>query len=101
MTAALPSERAWSIEPSDFPHTGTPREVMTFLVRYAVLAPSGHNTQPWRFAVGEEGIAVFADYTRRLPVTDPDNRELQMSIGAAVMNLRVAAQHFGFGCRVD
>lgn len=69
---------------------------MEFLLRYAVLAPSGHNTQPWAFTIVPEGIEVFADYTRRLPHLDPDDRELLMSVGAAIMNLRVAAAHFGF-----
>ena len=96
-----PFRTPYELYEEDFPNMGSRVEQLTFLVRYAVLAPSGHNTQPWKFAVTEEGIAVFADYTRRLPVADPDNRELQMSIGAAVMNLRVAAQHFGFVCRVD
>jgi hypothetical protein len=69
---------------------------MEFLLRYAVLAPSGHNTQPWRFAIVNDGIEVFADYTRSLPHVDPDHRELLMSVGAAIMNLRVAAAHFGY-----
>ena len=62
----------------------------------ARLAPSKHNTQPWRFAIVEEGVEIYADYTRRLPHVDPDHRELLMSVGAAIMNLRVAAAHFGF-----
>jgi len=96
-----PFRTPYELYEEDFPHTGSQAEQMTFLIRYAVLAPSGHNTQPWKFAVSGEEIAVFADYTRRLPVADPDNRELQMSIGAAVRNLRIAAEHFGFACRVS
>ncbi len=75
-------------------------EAARAFVRAAVLAPSGHNTQPWRFAVREPDVLVFADPSRRLPVADPDDRELTMSLGAAVMNLRAAAAHGGYGSAV-
>ena len=68
---------------------------MELLLRYAILAPSGHNTQPWLFRIAEDGVEVYADYSRRLPVADPGDRELLMSVGAAITNLRVAAAHFG------
>jgi nitroreductase len=90
----------WSIDDSEFYELESREDEMAFLLRYAVLAPSGHNTQPWRFAIVPEGIEVFADYTRRLPNVDPGDRELLMSVGAAIMNLRVAAAHFGFDSTV-
>lgn len=91
----------YSIREHDYPHYGTLEEQFMFLLRYAILAPSGHNTQPWKFALTSAGIGIYADYTRRLPVADPDNRELLMSVGAALMNLRVAAAHFGFECVLE
>lgn len=87
---------AWMIDESEFYELDDRRDEMEFLLRYAVLAPSGHNTQPWKFAIAPEGIEVYADYSRRLPLMDPDDRELVMSIGAAIFNLRVAAAHFGY-----
>jgi hypothetical protein len=59
-------------------------------LRAAVAAPSIHNTQPWRFRVRDHHIDVFADQSRRLRVIDPRGRELFISVGAALMNLRVA-----------
>jgi nitroreductase len=56
----------------------------------AVLAPSVHNSQPWRFRLRHAGIDVLADRSRRLAVVDPSGRELLISVGAAVLNLRVA-----------
>ncbi len=91
----------YDIEEAEFPRTGSLEEQFRFLLRYVILAPSTHNTQPWRFGVSPNGIEIFADYTRRLPVADRANRELLMSVGAAIMNLRVAAAHFGFSCRID
>jgi hypothetical protein len=69
---------------------------LRMLVECAVRAPSSHNTQPWRFSLGPDMIGVIADRSRRLPVNDPDDRELTMSCGAALLNLRVAAARAGF-----
>ncbi|MXN75974.1 nitroreductase [Burkholderia sp. 4701] len=66
------------------------------LLRYAVMAPSSHNSQPWRFVVDGNTIAVCADRARALPVIDPFDRELIISCGAALLNLRVALNHAGF-----
>lgn len=99
-TETNPRHDPWAIDDSEFYELENREAEMAFLLRYAVLAPSGHNTQPWRFAIVPEGIEVFADYTRRLPNVDPGDRELLMSVGAAIMNLRVAAAHFGFDSTV-
>jgi hypothetical protein len=67
----------------------------------ATLAPSSHNTQPWRFRVREEDIELIADRTRALPVNDPFDRELTISCGAALFNLRVAAAAIGVQTLVE
>ena len=69
--------------------------MLRFVLRYAALAPSSHNSQPWLFHVDGNAVEVYADRTRRLPVVDPDDRELVMSCGAALYNLRLALRHFG------
>lgn len=66
------------------------------LVAQAVLAPSSHNTQPWAWQLQEGTVKLFADRSRALPVNDPDDRELAISCGAALLNLRVAAAAAGF-----
>ena len=45
---------------------------MMVLIRLATLAPSIHNTQPWKFFLRENLIRIFPDFSRRLPVADPD-----------------------------
>lgn len=90
----------WIIDEDDFYELESHQEQMRFLLRYAILAPSGHNTQPWTFRVTPEGIQVFADTSRRLLIVDRNDRELLMSIGAAITNFRVAAAHFGFDTTV-
>lgn len=66
------------------------------LVRYATLAANGHNTQPWKFAIKENAIEIHPDFSRQLPVVDPHNRELWISLGCALENLIVAARATGF-----
>ena len=95
-----PRVTPWEIEEGDFHKLPSFEEKIRFLIHYAVLAPSGHNTQPWRFKLVPDGMLVYADSSRCLAVADPDNRELTISVGASLMNLRVAAAHFGLGCEV-
>ena len=88
----------WSISEADYPAAAPAGEQLAFLLGYAVLAPSGHNTQPWRFRIDGDTLLLFADHERRLPAVDPRDRELAMSCGAALFFLRVAIRRFG---RVD
>ncbi|MFL6141463.1 MAG: Acg family FMN-binding oxidoreductase [Labedaea sp.] len=67
----------------------------------AVRAPSPHNTQPWRFAVGERQIDVWLDRDRVLAVADPDAREARMACGAAVLNLQLAVHAAGLASKLD
>ncbi|HEX9104554.1 MAG TPA: nitroreductase [Polyangia bacterium] len=90
----------WAISPLDYPRYGSEGEQLAFAARYAALAPSSHNTQPWHFYVRREWIELVADRARALPVSDPDDRELVMACGAALFHLRVAIEHFGRAARV-
>ena len=71
-------------------------QALTELVRLATLAPSGHNTQPWKFVVSPNEIRIYPDLTRRVPAVDPDNRELWISLGGALENLLIAAERAGY-----
>lgn len=73
---------------------------MRELVRYATLAASGHNTQPWQFAIKANLIEIHPDLTRHLPAVDPSDRELWISLGCALENLLVAARADGYAAAV-
>ena len=89
------SKSAWDLDEGDFDAGASLEQQLRFTLQYAVLAPSNHNTQPWRFIVDGDSVQVCADRTRALSVVDPFDRELLMSCGAALLNLRVALSHFG------
>ncbi len=91
----MSSEPRDAVSEHDFPSWGLPCEQLRFLLQWAVLAPSRHNAQPWRFEIEGDEVRVHADERRRLQAADPDGRQLLMSCGAAVVNLRLAARHFG------
>ena len=71
------------------------------VIESAARAPSSHNTQPWQFRLEEGGVSLHADLHRRLPVNDPSDRELAISCGCALMNLRIAAAAAGRAYRLE
>ncbi|WP_433716524.1 Acg family FMN-binding oxidoreductase [Nocardia sp. CA-084685] len=66
----------------------------------AVRAPSVHNTQPWRWRIGDRSVHLYLDPTRALPSTRPDQRDLVLSCGAALHHLRVAFAALGWSAVV-
>ncbi len=65
------------------------------LVRFATLAPSGHNTQPWRFRIEPDRIGLLPDFARRTPIVDPDDHHIFVGLGCAAENLVLAAAATG------
>jgi nitroreductase len=74
---------------------GAPGDGLLRPLRAAILAANPHDTQPWAFAVGADGIEVFADRARNLGSFDPFRREMHLGLGAAIENLALAAHAFG------
>jgi nitroreductase len=71
------------------------------IIYYATKAPSGHNTQPWKFQIEDDTIIIQPDLSRSLPIVDPDNHALFISLGCALENLLIAASHFGYQSNVQ
>lgn len=92
---------AWNVDAGDYPSTGSIDEKLKFLLQYAVLAPSGPNNQPWKFAVDGNEVTVMVDFDRTLPDVEPTNRTTYMSLGCLLTNLLLAAEHFKMGYEVE
>jgi hypothetical protein len=88
----------WKVSEISFSSCDKAFDKLKFFLNYAILAPSGHNTQPWAFRISKDNntIHLYADRTRALPVVDPDDRELTISCGAALFNLQLAISYFGY-----
>ena len=69
---------------------------------YALLAPNPHNLQPWKVAlVGDDALTFYADPERRLPATDPFDRQITIGCGAFLELLRLAAAEEGYAAEID
>ncbi len=80
--------------------SGIPVEVLRRAAVRATLAPSVHNTQPWRFVIGHGTLDIHADSSRQLQVLDPSGRQLTISCGCALLNARASLAADGYGATV-
>ncbi|MEO6511399.1 MAG: hypothetical protein ABIO16_10440, partial [Nocardioides sp.] len=71
---------------------GVPGSALRRIVALACRAPSVYNSQPWAWRLRPDGMDLYADHQRRLPVADPSGRELVLSCGAALHHAQVAAR---------
>ena len=95
----MPTPNASRPDTSAYPEC-TPA-LLAEAVSFAIMAPSSHNAQPWTFNLRWNGLEIALDRSRVLPVADPAAREMIISCGAALQNLKIALRHFGFGAKVD
>jgi len=72
------------------------RDTLLKILDLARWAPSGDNTQPWRFEiVSDARIAVHGHDTRAHVLYDFDGHPSQMAHGALLETVRLAATRFG------
>ncbi|RAV14033.1 NAD(P)H nitroreductase [Mycolicibacterium sp. GF69] len=79
-----------------FPDHDTVRTALSLATR----APSIHNSQPWRWRVGDESLHLYADLDRQLTNADPDSRDLLLSCGIALHHAIVALAALGWHAKV-
>lgn len=89
---AMPALQPWEL-PTDAPRDDLERA--RALVGAAILAPSTWNSQPWRFEVDGATIRLLADSSRALPIIDPTQKSMMISLGAALENLLITARAYG------
>ncbi len=69
---------------------------------YAILAPNPHNRQPWIVDLGRPGAAVLTcELDRRLPETDPYDRQIVIGLGCFLELARLAAAAQGFELDIE
>ncbi len=87
-------------DPGTLASHGTDR-TLTRLAAYGTLAPSPHNTQPWRFRMADGWLTISPDASRALAVADPRQRALAISLGCSAMSVLVAAAASGLGMTLE
>lgn len=85
-----------AMQPWDFA-ASTPSDVRLDVFRHAILAPNPHNRQPWLIKIGDGNTAIIScDLNRRLPETDPFDRQTTIGFGCFLELARIAAAERGF-----
>lgn len=81
----------WAIDPRP------PADIRLDALRYAILAPNPHNRQPWLIRlVGADQVELTCDLAKRLPETDPFDRQIIMGFGTFIELARIAAAERGY-----
>lgn len=95
--------QAWHIDPSDFSNDLSHNDKLLFFARYAILAPSGHNTQPWKLLPTEDGLAVHINRSHYLPIDGSGlvSVEPYVSVGTFLETFILAAAGFGYAVKLD
>jgi molybdopterin/thiamine biosynthesis adenylyltransferase len=73
-----------------------PDSVLKSFVEQACLAPSGGNSQPWRWFAENSNLHLFLNRERSSGLIDHGFRGSYLALGAAAENLRLSAQAEGF-----
>jgi hypothetical protein len=84
----------WKINHKDFFKNDSEGRIKHFL-KYAILAPSTHNMQPWLFKIKRNSCVISYDPRLTLPRADKREHDLYISLGCCIENLSIAAQYFG------
>lgn len=90
-----------TINEKEFFALSGPRERIAFLLRYAVLAPSTHNYQPWLFRVTGNSCEIYYNPDKLIIEADPLGRDKYISFGCLIETLVSAARCFGVFDRVS
>lgn len=88
------NNNVWEIDEKEFPIESSIEDKIKFWLKYAILAPSAHNNQPWRCKIQDNAVNIYLDL-KYTPWTGT-MRQTLFSIGAFIENLRQAASHFGY-----
>ena len=89
---------AVALEPWDA--AGSHDNPRLFALSYAILAPNPHNRQPWIFELdGDDTIRLYCDLNRRLPETDPYDRQIVVGFGCVLHLLEMVAAEAGFATK--
>ncbi len=71
------------------------------ILDYAIWAPSGDNSQPWRFEVKPPRVLLYNLPEKGNPYLDFRERGSFIAHGGVIENMLIAAEHFGYRAACD
>lgn len=81
---------------------GQEAEYRRRFLSYALLAPNPHNMQPWLARLdGDDALTLYCDLERRLPETDPFDRQILIGHGCFLELLALAAAEEGYAAEIE
>jgi hypothetical protein len=91
------------LDPWDRPHLAKFEDPRVQMIACGLLAPSSHNIQPWKAHLDENEttFSLFVDAERPLPEVDPLSRQIMVSQGTFLENVRIGAEHLGYSPNID
>ena len=92
---------SWSIRTDERVKGASLEDKIRHILGYGVLAPSVHNSQPWKIKINASKVLITVDHTRKLAVADPEGRGMFIAIGAFVENIVQAAPLVGMKAYVS
>ena len=72
------------------------KEILYKIILAGSKAPSGGNSQPWKFRVKDNAIEVIALPEKDHPILNYKNRGTYIAHGALLENMEIAANYFGY-----
>lgn len=92
---------AWDVQPRESVVDLDPDALFRHLARYALLSPSGHNTQPWRLSMDGDILIVAEESERVLRESTLASGEPHVSLGAFCETLRLAGTGYGVALGIE
>jgi len=77
------------------------KEIIKKIIEAGNQAPSGGNSQPWKFVVEDNVIHIILLPEKDHRVLNFKNRGTYIAHGALIENIYIAAQHFGYKTEVN
>ncbi|MDD4272877.1 MAG: ThiF family adenylyltransferase [Desulfobacter postgatei] len=78
-----------------------PEDIIDYIIKAGIQAPSGDNAQPWRFAKSDNRIDLYLDRAADDSFFNVNQRASIISCGAVIENMKVAATRFGLAANLS
>lgn len=94
---------AWSVLAKEYSADWPNIQKLQFFARYAVLAPSGHNTQPWKLRSKGSSLILSVNRDHYLPIDGSGLQSVEpyVSLGSFIEVFVLAARGFGYELSVE